>query len=224
MAGNFDAIQAMGQVGSYAAADGTIKSFRLTKTGAQVVGKAHGDFSEGTSRGRVFSVALAATTTGVAAGNIVAAAAAAATQFAIFNPANSGKDVHLLKFAMGVVSGTPAGGSVFHGIFGSVPTVASIGGVVRSNYGGAAAGSVVIPQVLAAGSALTGGPAPATLRASVFAFTATAQATVGVNMAQELIDGDIILPPGTGWAPLHPAAGTSLLHSYSVTWEEVDRP
>jgi hypothetical protein len=35
------------------------------------------------------------------------------------------------------------------------------------------------------------------------------------------VEGDIVLPPGTGWVPLHAGAGTSVLHAYSVTWEEI---
>lgn len=224
MAGNNDNVLLQGQVGPQTGADGARFTMRQSKTGAAVMVNAQGFYSEGTTRGRVFSAALTATTTGVAAGQIIGAAAAAATQFAITNPANSGKDLHLLKFGLGVISGTAGAGPVWHGLILTAPTLASIGGVVRNNNGGAASGSVVIPQVLAAGSALTGGSAPVALRAANFSSTGTAQASVGMLGAIEIIDGDIVIPPGVTWLPLHPAAGTSLLHGYSLTWEEVDRP
>lgn len=224
MGSPFDAMTAMGKAGPLAIADGNSGAMRLTKTGAAVGAKAHGDFSEGASRGKIFSLSLGATTTTVAAGNIVAAAAAAATQFALFNPLNSGFDIHLLKFGMGVISGTQAAGPVFHGGYIGVPTVASIGGVIRTHYGFSPGGSIAIPMALAAGSALTGGTAPFIIRAANFAATATAGAVPGYVGAIELIDGDIILAPGTGWVPLHSGAGTTLLHGYSITWEEVAKP
>lgn len=213
-----------GKVGPQSGANGSKFELRQNKTGALVGANAQGFYSEGAINNKIFSAVLTATTTGVAAGNIIGAAAAAATQFAITNPANSGFDLHLLKFGLGVISGTAGAGPVWHGLILTAPSVASIGGVVRTNYGGNASGSVVIPQILAAGSALTGGSAPVTLRAANFASTGTAQASVGMLGAIEIIDGDIVIPPGVTWLPLHPAAGSSLLHGYSITWEEVQRP
>lgn len=204
--------------------DGIINPLRGARNGEAVTIDAHSRFQEATYRGGVYSLNLAATTTGIAAGNIVGASAAAATQFAFFNPVGSGKNVVLLKFMMGVISGTLPVGPIFHGFFTTVPTVATIGGTVRNNFispSAPAGASVVIPQVLAAGSALTGGSAPLVLRAAAFSGTATAQASVSTVNSLELIDGDIILAPGTGYVPLWSGAGTSLLNSYSVTWEEI---
>lgn len=203
--------------------DGIIQPARGGRSGEAVTIDAHARFQEATVRGGVYTLTLAATTTGIAAGNIVGAAAAAATQFAFFNPVGSGKNVVLTKVFIGIISGTAPAGPVFHGIFNSVPTVATIGGTVRPNFVSTTnvSGSVVVPQVLAAGSALTGGTAPIVLRASAFTTTATAQASVSTVNALELLDGDIVLQPGTGYVPLWSAAGTSLLNAYSVTWEEV---
>jgi len=180
-----------------------------------------GRYSSATYGKSVFTLTLAATTTGVAAGNIVAAAAAAATQFALANPSTSTKNLVLLKFGMGIISGTPAPGPIFHGYCTTVPTIASIGGTILNNFLGNSTASVATPHSLAAGSALTGCSAPITFRAANFSTTATAQASVNTVSAVELIDGDIIIPPGVMWVPLWSVAGTSLLNAYSVTWVEV---
>ena len=37
----------------------------------------------------------------------------------------------------------------------------------------------------------------------------------------EYLDGSIVLPPGTMWAPCWTGQGTSVLGGYSITWEEI---
>lgn len=181
----------------------------------------HASYLKPTYGKGMFTLTLLATTTGVAAGNIVAAAAAAATQFALTNPSTSNKNLVLTKFFMGIISGTPAAGPIFHGYMTTNPTLASIGGTIRNNFLGDSTASVATPHSLAAGSALTGGSAPITFRAAAFSTTATAQASVNEVGCLEVIDGDIVIPPGVTWLPLWSAAGTSLLNSYSVTWQEI---
>jgi len=219
-----DSVTMFGEVGPKIKGIGSMTAIRLGKNGQVITSPIWGQFGEDTVTGRVYSLNLSATTSTVAAGNIVAAAAAASTQFALFNPATSTKALVLLKFGMGVISGTIAAGPVFHGVYLGVPTVASIGGTIINTYTMASGGSVAIPHALAAGSALTGGPAVKTLRVANFAATATAAAVGYYVNAVELLDGDIVLAPGTGWAPLHSGAGTTLLHGYSITWAEIDLP
>lgn len=169
-----------------------------------------------------FSMTLNATTTAIAAGNLVAAAAAASTQFALFNPLGSGRVLVLSRLYVGVVSGTPPGGPIFHGVFAGVPTLAA-SGVINNNriVGGTLnATSAAKGYTSAAGAALTGGPAPTVLRPSAFSFTATAQAEVSAVFAVEDIEGDIIIPAGYGWAPLWIGAGTSVLNAYGISWKE----
>jgi hypothetical protein len=197
---------------------------RIDRQGADVVCDARGRYGESTQRGQLFSLALVATTTGVAAGNIVGAAGAAVTQFAIINPANSGKNLELIKFGMGVISGTPGAGPLFHGFITGASSISAVspGGTIRSNLLGGVGNSVATPWSLAAGSALTGGLAPVTHRVADFAATNTAQAVANGHVrAIELIDGDLIVPPNTVWLPLWGAAGTTLLNGYSITWQEV---
>jgi len=210
-----------GKVGPYIAQDGVQSTLRLDRTGALVSSSAHGDFAEASTRGLLYSMALTATSGTVAAGNIVGAAAAAATQFALFNPLSSGKILNLVRFGYGIISGTPTGGALFHGIYtAGVPSLAASGTIRNHLVNGP--GSVAQGYTSAAGAALTGGTVgPVPLLAADFANTATAQATTGTVGAAGFLHGLISLPPGTGWCPLHPGAGTTQLVAYSVTWEEI---
>jgi hypothetical protein len=192
--------------------------------GEQLVSDLMPRYASPTLEGLVFTLALAATTTGVAAGNIVGAAAAAVTQFGLINPATSGKNFILTKFGMGVVSGTPGPGPVVHGYITNITslTAGTPGGTVRSNILGGSASSSAVPWSLAAGSALTGSTqAPVSFRPADFSATATAQAIPGHVRAIEVLDGDLVVPPGVMWLPLWSVAGTSLLNGYSVTWIEI---
>jgi hypothetical protein len=172
--------------------------------------------------GTEFSMTLAATTTGIAAGNLVAAAAAASTNFALFNPLGSGRVLVLSRLYVGVISGTPVGGPLFHGLFFGASTVAPSGTIVcnRITGGGLSATSVAKGYASAAGAALTGGPAPSIIRASSLSFTATAQAEVSAINCVEDIEGDIIIPAGYGWVPLWAGAGTAILNAYTISWKE----
>lgn len=203
----------------------TMTAVRGTHEGTVVSADGYPLYYEATRRGEVFSLTLTATTSTIAAGNIVAAAAAASTQFGLINPATSTKNLVLLKFGMGVISGTSAAGSLFHGYIPNITslTAASPGGTILSNILGGGAASVATPWASAGGSALTGSTQAAkTHRVADFSATATAQAVANGHVrAIEEIAGDIIIPPGVMWLPLWSGAGTTLLNSYSVTWQEV---
>jgi hypothetical protein len=211
---------AEGTVGPQVNADGAQTRFRMEKSGSLIVAHGHAPYQEPVSRGNVFSLTLSATTTGVAAGNIIGAAAAASTNFALFNPTNSGKLLVLTKFRLAVISGTPGGGPVFHGYIGNVPSATPTGNI-RSNILSAAPASVALTYATAGGTALTGGLAPVTHMLANFGSTNTAQASVNLVAAEDALDGSLIIPQGAGWLPLWSAAGTSLLCGYSITWEEI---
>ena len=209
------------QVGQVTSGEGTNPTARGGRLSETMISHTRSRYAEQASRGNIFSMVLTATTTGVAAGNIVGAAAAASTNFALFNPANSGVLYHLLKFGLGVISGTPGAGPMFHGIISTgIPTVATTGSIIN-HLTGKAGGSSALGWATAAGTTLTGGGAPVTTRIANFTSTATAAASVGELNAIEIIEGDIVIATGNGWVPLWGAAGTSLLNGYSVTWEEV---
>lgn len=186
----------------------------------QVV-KPHPDYVRQTYGKQTFALTLAATTSGVAAGNIVGATAAAAAQFALTNPSTSNRNLVLVKFFMGIISGTPAPGPLFHGVISTNPTLTSIGGTIVNCFLGDSTVSVATPHSLAGGSALTGGSAPTIIRSASFSTTATAQASPGAINCLEVLNGDIIIPPGKTWVPLWSVAGTSLLNAYSIVWYEM---
>jgi hypothetical protein len=210
------------RVGPVSLNDGALTQERGSKDGSLVAVNGHGYYQEPTYRGNIFTMVLAATATGNAAGNLVGAAAAAAVQFALFNPPASGKLLVLLRFRLGIISGTPVGGPIFHGYYIGSTSVAGTGTILSNMVGGGAAsiakGFATSAQ---AGTALTGGPAVQTHMLCNFATTATAQASPYTIATDDLLDGCLIVPQGGGWAPLHAAAGTSVLLGYSITWEEI---
>jgi hypothetical protein len=212
------------QIGPINRADGTTQGgIRVGRQGATCILQAHGLYFEPCSRNKLFALTLDATSGTIAAGNIVAAAAAASTQFGLINPANSTVNLVLERFTIGIISGTPPAGSVFHGFITGIANLsaASPGGVARSGLLGNI-GSRAVPWASAAGAALTGVVVgPTIFRPSDFATTATAQASPSLVNATEIISGAIIIPPGVMWLPLWRGAGTTLLNSYGVTWEEV---
>lgn len=181
----------------------------------------HPVYFKQTYRKAMFTLNLSATTTGISAGNLIGASAAASLQFALINPATSTKNIVLTKFNVGIISGTAGAGPLFHGFCVTPPTAASPGGTIRSNFLNDSTASVATAWVSAGGATSTGATAPVTFRQADFSSTNTAQASVGVLKTTEILNGDIIIPPGIMWLPLWSAAGTSLLNAYSITWYEI---
>lgn len=206
-------------------ADGTVAPARATRVGGIGVGDVQGRYYEATSRGTVFSAGLTAWTSTVAAGNIIGAAAAASTQFAVWNPFGSGKNLSLLKFGVYPISGTAPIPAVFHSMSATAPTIAeSIAttfGFKACNNIGMATASVARVLASQAGAALTGSTALTIVRAADLFITAGTAANLGGQKVIEYVDGDIVIPPGTCWVPTWAAAGTTFLGGYSVTWEEI---
>jgi hypothetical protein len=210
-----------GKIGTAVAGDGTGQPIRLGRTGATIVAPGHARYYEAVSRGSVYALTLASTVTGgtILAGNIIGAVAAAVTNFALWNPLNSGKNLSLLKFGISPISGTPTTGAIFHGLLLTAPTVASVG-AVRNSLAGSSVG-VAGYMASSAGVALTGGSAPVPHSVvDMGGFASAYSSTTYIRVIEDL-DGKIVLPPGTGWVPLHPGAGTTMLHGYSIEWEEV---
>lgn len=216
------------KVGPIVSADGVQVISRADRMGGGVVADGQAHFAEMVARGQVFSLAMQISGTPTA-GQIhtafAAPAAAAITQYAIFNPVGSTKNLHLLKFGYNFVSGTPTAGSLAYGIFntGALPTaLAQTNGTVRNNLvngpGSVCATSV---QAVAAGAALTGGAAPVIHSAPAITTSAFAATVAGSLGFTDLIDGGIIIPPGMGWVPLLPGVGTTHLCVLTTTWAEL---
>jgi hypothetical protein len=205
-------------------ADGTQPQLRSGRMGDLITSPLHAHHYETTARGNVFSAQLASTSSTIAAGNINSAAAGASTQFALFNPLNSGVYLSLLKVYVAAISGTAPGGPVNHSYSvggtpaGTVGFLAGISNLIGS--GGRGKGQYLAS---AAGASLTGMTnALITLRPMNINFFAGAL-TAGspVNWALEECHGDVVIAPGGLWVPTWSAAGTTFLNAYGVTWEEI---
>ena len=215
-----------GQVGQINALDGVQNNIRQGRTGELILSQAHARFYEQASRGSLYTLTTLATTTGIAAGNLVGAAANAATQFAIWNPVGSGINMNIQKVFVAMISGTPPGGPIFHGVFlygnpTNLSTFDTGRGALNNLIGGKSPVCRYINTAAQSGTTITGGTAPAVLKAMTIDFSASSYANAGGANCLDLVEGDIVIPPGYGWLPLWASAGTSVLNSYSVTWEEV---
>ncbi|MDD4689069.1 MAG: hypothetical protein PHE51_04905 [Eubacteriales bacterium] len=211
-----------GRIGQNYGADGISVDMRQNRTGALVTADESPKYYEMVSRGQVFSLTLEAGTTAISAGNLINAAAAASTQFALWNPSGSGKNIALLKFGVMVISGTSPISGLMHSFSATAPTIASsaVDPVVCNNVG-LSASCVAGYLTHASGSNLTGSTQLKTIRSAHIAFSAGTFAALGGYNALEILDGDIVLPPNTAWVPTWQAAGTSMLVGYSITWAEL---
>lgn len=209
------------KVGATTGADAQFLDNRASRNGSHIVADGQGKYYEQTVRGNVFSMVLTAWTTTISAGNTLAAAAAAVSQFALWNPTGSGKNIALLKFATWPISGTWGISGLWHSYMSVNPTIASASLTpVTCNNIGMAAATVAGYHSSAAGTALTGCSALKVIRsANLYISAGTLSALAGVAYV-DVCDGDIVIPPGFGWAPTWAHAGTTTLGGYSVTWEE----
>jgi hypothetical protein len=203
-------------------ADGTTAPARASRNGSLINGDGQGCYYEQASKGSVFSLVLNSWTTAISAGNLVGAAANASTQFAVWNPTGSGKNLSLLKFGVALISGTTPAGALFHSYSNTAPTIATaVVSPICCNNVGMAAASVARALTHVSGSALTGSSILAMIRMADLSFSAGTYANLATQRAIEYINGDIVIPPGTCWVPTWSLAGTTVLGSYSITWEEI---
>ena len=211
--------------------DGSIATARVSRIGALITADGQGKYYEQASRGNVFSLSLQATSASATAGQLNGAAAAASTQFALWNPLGSGKNISLLKFGLGVVSSgnltITTGIQVFHSWCSAPTNATTVVNAIQCNNTSMAASSIARALTSAAGTALAGNSALQFIRQADLSFVSQA-ATPVVNLAGmkavEFIDGDIVLAPGTCWIPTFNAGAntsTTLYWGFSITWEEI---
>lgn len=214
-----------GRVGPDNNSDSTEVVARMGRQRDLIMSNLNGFYYEQAKRGNKFSMVCDATTTGAAAGNLNGAAAAASTQFALWNPVGSGVDIVLQKVFFGLISGTIVGGPPFHSLMlNGIPTISSTFSAGRANNmlpGGAAPKARGVAH--AAGTALTGGGALTTLRPMGLTYSAGTYAALAGSVAVEVLDGEIVIPEGFGWVPTLASAGTSVLNTWGVTWDEVTK-
>ena len=221
------------QVGIQNIFPGNRTPIRTDRSGAMVVVRPRTRFQEAVLQGNVFALSQTSTTNyTVGAGNYLAAgafpAAGALTNFALWNPVGSGKNLVLWQFNFFNTSGTPAAGPIWYVLFNSTPvSVPSTGGI--RNLNGSSGGSVANCLNVAAAVALAGSLASN----AVGGFYAlghasfTYQSAIPVSTLSDFypttdyIDGTIIIPQGFGWIPMMSGAGTTPLANFSVIWEEI---
>lgn len=198
--------------GIFTRADGAQGVARGTRTGCTAVANGHGAYTEPASRGTIMEACNAVA--GVAPGT----ALSTAPPLALWNPPSSGKNLAVLKSYMGFVSGTLGAGTIVYALVPSQTTVPT-------------GGTELTPQcsLLGAprgvGRAFTGSTLSATptiLRPAFVLGAFVNTAATAPDPALDLVDGAIVLPPGTvlcmqGVA----AAGTSPLVLLSLIYEEL---
>ena len=213
------------RAGLYSQADGTISAARITRLGAIAKGDGQGRYYEQTARGNIFSMALATTSGSIVVGSVTGATAAnlvTGSQFALWNPYGSGKNLSLLKFGVTLISGTAPVGPVFHSMAVGIPTIATtVATPIVCNNPGFGGSCVARGATAAAGVALTGSPNPLTIicMADLW-FTAGTPGDLPGTKCIEYIDGNIVIAPGTMWVPTW-ASAAALLWAASITWEEI---
>src|SRR5437870_6134728 len=96
-----------GQVGPQVVSDGTETTPRLGRSSEVIVTELHGKYYESNFRGNLFHATIDT-------GGVALAVAGTASGIALANPAGSGKNLSLVRVALGVVSGTFVTGTIMH--------------------------------------------------------------------------------------------------------------
>ena len=205
-------MQAEGRTGLISAADGALNPIRMDKTGAVTIVSAHPLYSEATLRGNMFVCTTAVA--GVAPGT----ALSTTPPLVLLNPLNSGVDLVILKTAVGYVSGTLGGGSIVYAYFtpqASIPTSGSELTPICTKIGQIKGSGRVFQGSTIAGTPLIMRPAY-----NMGAFLATT--ATPLNICQDLVEGEINVPPATVFVMQGvAAAGSTPLVMMSICWEEM---
>ncbi len=191
---------------------------RTTRDGAKVVAQAHGQYLESALRGRIYTGSCAS------AGIIPLVAATTGGHPTLWNPADSGRYVSVIRLRLGYVSENNA------------PTCLSW--AYTLNTGSAAAtGAAILTATLVVPVGVVGGvldykakwspttntftAAPTFFRSTGLSlFTGIATTAVAPFQLEAAYDGDLVLAPGTAISLCSQAATATTKFQISVTWEE----
>lgn len=209
-----------GRVGPSSTADGGIVPLRLARSGELNVSDAHARYQEAVVRGNVYTgTAIQATV--ATTNNSPLTANTGVPLVGIFNPANSGKNLVILRATVCNVSGTAAAQPLFVWNVISAPagiTAAGTNGVNNLSFTANSAARL-FPN-----SAITGSLVATALR-PIGGFTgafATSGTAGGSACTTEETAGEIIVPQGAfAGIAVGNGAGTTWIVSASMTWEEV---
>ncbi len=137
---------------------------------------------------------------------------------ALLNPLNSGYNLAILKTSVGYVSGTLGAGSLVYAYVTPQATIPT-GGTELTPV------SAMIGQIKGVGRAFTGSTlagTPLILRPESTLGASLATTALGIDTCQDLVEGEIIVPPATSFVIQGvAAAGTTPLVILSVVWEEM---
>jgi hypothetical protein len=215
-----------GVVGPQVKADGSLIQPRLGNAAEVVVQQDHGKYLEAVYRGQVFS--LSSVTAGVvpAAANVSPlAATTGAPLVGIVNPVTSGKIAVIMRVVFGIQSSGALAvnpGIPVYNVLSSVLTT-QVGTVPFNNRLLAVGGSAMIGLV---NQALTG-QSPAVVWTVYRAMSTgslsgnVAASTVPWAVAQEDLDGEIIVLPGAAFGIAVAAAATAVNVTSALIWEEI---
>lgn len=190
---------------------------RLDQFGGMVITRGKLTYSEMVSRGLIW------TATNAAAGLAPGTALTATPTFCLFNPANSGVNLHLQHFTMAWTSGTLGAGKLwhcFHPIQATLPAGTAL--TPLNNLGGYSFGN----RARAFTTITSGLTVPAQgIRIAGTVTALAADAGTSGPPIDDKIDGELIVPPGVAWSPQEiGAAGTTPLVFFSISWCELAVP
>lgn len=205
-----------GKVGPVTGADQTAQELRMGRSAELIVADGHAVYQESVSRGGVFTVSVVQAT--IATANNSPLGAGGTPLVGIFNPANSPKNLVVLRAVIGTASGTPAAQPFC--VWNVIPAPAGItaaGAQGVNNFTFQAAGSVAKSF---SNSAITGSVAATALR--IIGGTAAIAAGAGIYSVTEDTKGEIVVPPGAfAGIACGNGAGTTWIVSAALSWEEV---
>lgn len=206
-------------VGPIPGADGTSNAVaaggRQGKTGEAVVTSVFGKWYESASRGVLFGAC------DQGSGVTVQTSITTTAPYVLYNPAGSGKRLHLCHVSIAYFSGTMTAGAFYHGYLPPGSTVPSSGTSITpvcfdigNQSGVAAVGVFRTGATVAAATAL---------EAILSGFPETASTANGFQTAIIDVDGAIVLEPGAQWQLIgvFGGAGSSPKITGGATWIEV---
>jgi len=201
-------MQAEGRVGLISAAEGALAPLRIGTEGGLAL-DSHGKYYEAVKAGRVFAAA------NQAAVAVTAALATTFTGLVVENPADSGKDLVMLRFGWSATVVIPTALTVIGLMTGLNAGDAAAAITPRNCYVGGAASVAIVDN----GCTLTGTPVLHEVYGQMN--KGADSVTVGGPATHVDLNGSLIIPPGYYVATYSFAANTAAM-IFSLVWEEID--